>query len=143
MVTGNSDLTADLTADLESEAVSGINLTDLYDKLAAILVELQQITLSGLPLPVGAATEATLLIVRNLLNIYVDNEVPVGDKNGINKVFTTQYSYKPNTVKLFLNGIRVQDGVGNDYTENGGNEIEFSIAPISGDVIIVDYVKLS
>jgi hypothetical protein len=39
-----------------------------------------------------------------------------------------------------LNGIRLKSGSGNDYTIST-NTITMTTAPISGDVLIADYLK--
>lgn len=73
----------------------------------------------------------------------VINETPTGTKNGVNKTFTTFYDFKPGTTKLYLNGIRQAEGVGNDYAEQVDHlTITFTNAPQSSDVLIIDYYKL-
>lgn len=74
--------------------------------------------------------------------VIVDNETPSGPVNGSNVDFTTFYSYKPGTVKLFLNGLRQREGLGFDYIENGTNQIKFALAPLTGDTLTADYTKL-
>lgn len=87
----------------------------------------------------GGATEATLSAILAKIDVYVPNEIPSGIKNGVNKIFTTFYNYKPNTLRVTLNGLRqVQPG---DYTETSANTFTFINAPISSDVIVVDYIK--
>jgi len=96
----------------------------------------------------GGATEATLQLVltelqsiNTKINIYIDNETPNGNIDGVNKTFTTHYNYKPNTPRVFLNGIRQAEGLLQDYIENGNNEIVFNDAPVNDDIILVDYIK--
>ncbi len=95
----------------------------------------------------GATEETQLLILAELqsinsqMNTYVDNETPSGSIDGANKTYTTHYNYKPNTTKVFLNGIRQAEGVMHDYIENGSNEIIFSDAPLVGDTLLIDYIK--
>lgn len=72
----------------------------------------------------------------------IDNETPTGAQDGTNKNFTTYYSYKPGTTKLYLNGVRQREGIGYDYIEAGGNLITTNISPLSIDIMIVDYAKL-
>jgi hypothetical protein len=96
----------------------------------------------------GGALETTQQLVLAELqninasqNVYVDNEIPNGNIDGVNTTFTTHYNYKPGTTKVFLNGMRQREGVVYDYYENGTNEIEFAEAPSGADTIIIDYIK--
>jgi len=71
---------------------------------------------------------------------FVFNETPSGSLNGSNVTFTLAYTPTANTLKLYLNGIRLKSGAGNDYTIST-NTITMTTAPISGDVLIADYLK--
>jgi hypothetical protein len=65
-------------------------------------------------------------------------EVPAGTLNGINKVFTTASAYRANLLSVFLNGVRQRRT--NDYTETTNNSFTFVVAPVSGDILSVDYM---
>jgi len=82
----------------------------------------------------------------------VAGEEPTGAKNGVNKDFTTAdffiHEVAGRSVKVYLNGVRQNEGVGCDYTvtESGGvgtgyDTIVFDVAPIAIDLILVDYWK--
>lgn len=71
---------------------------------------------------------------------FVFEETPSGSINGSNVTFTIASTPTAGTVRVFLNGVRQKSGAGNDYTITT-NTITFTTAPISGDVIIVDYMK--
>lgn len=60
--------------------------------------------------------------------------VPTGTKNGTNTVFTLGSAYDAGTTAVYINGLRETN-----YTESGSGQITFGTAPLSGDVIIVDY----
>jgi hypothetical protein len=64
---------------------------------------------------------------------FVTEETPSGSINGSNTPTS-------GTLKLFLNGVRLKSGAGNDYTVST-NTITMTTAPISGDVLIADYLK--
>jgi hypothetical protein len=66
-------------------------------------------------------------------------EVPVGSVNGVNKAFTTANTYRPNQLSVFLNGVRQRRT--NDYTETSNQAFSFVAAPISGDILSVDYMQ--
>jgi len=70
---------------------------------------------------------------------HVYGEVPSGAKNGVNKVFTTLYNYRPATIRIYLNGLRQYEA--NDYGETGLNQFTFTNAPTSSDILLVDYIK--
>ncbi len=71
----------------------------------------------------------------------VANEVPSGTVNGSNTVFTLSADYIPGTLAVYLNGMRQK--ITDDYTETAGHTITFVGAPLSGDKILVDYLRLT
>ena len=70
----------------------------------------------------------------------LDSEI-TGSRNSSNTLFTISSNFVSNSTRVFVNGIRMQRGATNDYTEVGTNQIQFVVAPDSGDVIVVDYIK--
>ncbi|MFZ5988553.1 MAG: hypothetical protein ACOYWZ_15705 [Bacillota bacterium] len=81
------------------------------------------------------------LPVWDTLPIGVYNELPSGVINGTNKIFTTINNFITGTTRVFLNGLRQQKGDGKDYIESGVNEITFTDAPVTGDILVIDYNK--
>lgn len=71
---------------------------------------------------------------------FVFEETPSGTINGSNTTFTIANTPTAGTVRVYLNGVRQKSGAGNDYTITT-TTITFTTAPVSGDVIIVDYMK--
>lgn len=71
---------------------------------------------------------------------FVYEETPSGSINGSNTAFTIANTPTAGTVRVYLNGQRQKSGAGNDYTISS-TTITFTTAPISGDVIVVDYMK--
>lgn len=71
---------------------------------------------------------------------FVVEETPSGSINGSNTAFTLANTPTAGTVKLYLNGVRQKSGAGNDYTIST-NTITMTTAPVSGDVLIADYMK--
>lgn len=85
----------------------------------------------------GALTlAATVLKTTNV----VSNEVPSGTVNGSNTAFTLANTPTAGTVQLYLNGVRLQPGAGNDYTLSGLT-ITMLYAPQTGDQLLADYRK--
>jgi len=76
----------------------------------------------------------TRLVIANLIE-----ETPSGSINGSNTVFTTANSFVTGSTRVYLNGIRQKKT--DDYTETAGNQFSFVSAPLTGDNLIVDYIK--
>lgn len=67
----------------------------------------------------------------------VDDETPSGAINGSNTVFTLANVPSPaSSLKVYLNGARQR--ITEDYTLSGGT-ITFTIAPLTGSILLVDY----
>ena len=66
----------------------------------------------------------------------------VGDVDGINTFFETQFPFATNSTKVYVNGLRYTNGSGYDYTEISNFMIEFTNPPDAGDLIIIEYVKI-
>lgn len=71
---------------------------------------------------------------------FVFEETPSGSVNGSNVTFTLATTPTSGTLRLYLNGMRLKSGATNDYTLST-NTISMTTAPISGDVLIADYMK--
>lgn len=67
----------------------------------------------------------------------VFNEVPAGVQDGVNLVFTLAFTPFPGSTQVHRNGLREELGV--SYTESGAT-LTFTTAPLSTDVLTVDYV---
>jgi hypothetical protein len=62
-----------------------------------------------------------------------------GARNGVNKVFKLRNVYVVESTRVYLNGVRLTLGANYDYNEYSSDEIQFSLAPESDDMITVDY----
>lgn len=65
-----------------------------------------------------------------------------GIKDSSNKVYTLASSFISGSTRVYINGIRLTPGASYDYVETGTNQVTFTNAPDSGDLITVDYIKL-
>ena len=74
-----------------------------------------------------------------LLDNLIINETPSGDVNGVNKVFTLDYTPVSNSEQVHLNGLLQEPGVSNDYTIVSGT-ITFDEAPLTDDILMVTYL---
>lgn len=69
---------------------------------------------------------------------FIVSETPTGTINGSNTAFTLANTPSAGTLQLYLNGVRLIVGAGNDYTLSGST-ISMLTAPISGDSLLADY----
>ena len=63
----------------------------------------------------------------------------IGLLNGINSVFTTNYDFIPETLIVFVNGLKQRQLV--DYNTSGTRTVEFFVSPEIGDLISSRYSK--
>lgn len=70
----------------------------------------------------------------------ITNEVPSGDINSSNTIFTLLNTPVTGTVNVYLNGLLQRPGTGLDYTISG-DTITFAKAPHTGSDLLVSYVK--
>lgn len=67
---------------------------------------------------------------------YVTNEIITPD--GISSTFTSNHQIKTGTLSVYLNGIRLKEGLTEDFTITS-TQITFTIVPDAADKIIIDY----
>lgn len=73
---------------------------------------------------------------------FVDKEVPSGTINGSNATFTLANTPTSGSEHLYLNGVLLQSGAGNDYTITTNTITMLTTAiPVSGDKLAVSYRK--
>lgn len=70
----------------------------------------------------------------------VIRETPTGAINGTNAVFVLANSPYANSEQVFLNGMLLEPGAGNDYTISD-KEITLAAAPLTGDRVKVTYFR--
>lgn len=94
------------------------------------------ITSTGDPAGLGDVTISSTAAAVS----FVYNEVPSGSVDGSNVYFTTAFNFIANSTQLYRNGIR--QFLGTDYTESGSDTVVFTQAPLTGDILIIDYSKV-
>jgi hypothetical protein len=65
------------------------------------------------------------------------SETPSGAINGSNVNFTTANPFVD--IAVYLNGLRLTSGAGNDYTVTGSTSFTMAYPPQSGDALAVEY----
>ena len=68
----------------------------------------------------------------------VRGETPTGDIDGSNTSYTIANTPVTDSLRLYQNGVRLNEGAGNDYTISG-TTITMATAPPTDDVLLVDY----
>jgi hypothetical protein len=71
--------------------------------------------------------------------IFETGETPSGTINGSNATFTSAHAFVPESLEVFLNGLRQK--LVSDYVSTGGTTIVFSISPTVGDSISINYQR--
>ena len=67
-------------------------------------------------------------------------ELANGVVNGVNPFFTSSFEFVPETLSVFVNGLKMRSVF--DYTTTGTNTIQFLVSPEVGDVISLQYFKI-
>jgi fiber protein len=105
----------------------GVNIDSATMQISGNLVGVK----AGVYAPAGTYLTAANRITR---------ETPTGTINGANTTFTLANTPTVGTEELFLNGILLEPGAGNDYTISGAT-ITMLAAPLTGDRLKASYFK--
>ena len=73
--------------------------------------------------------------------VFIFGEVPTGDIDGINTIFLTDNMFEITSIKVYLNGLSLREGLTNDFIINNSTTIQILDAPEIGDVLEVDYIE--
>ena len=73
-------------------------------------------------------------------NNAIKNETPLGLINGLNTNFTSQYHFIPESVEVFLNGLKQQKIT--EYQTLGNNTIIVSNSLNTQEIVTINYIKL-
>jgi hypothetical protein len=73
------------------------------------------------------------------VNDLVNDEIPSGVLDGSNTLFTTSYPFKGSTLSVYLNGVKLMNGV--DFTLNIPQQFTLVEGPLSTDFLRVSYLK--
>ena len=74
-----------------------------------------------------------------LADLMVYNETPVAVPDGVIVNFNTVEAYETGTLRVYLDGIRMQKGT--DWIEINPTTYQFTSPPAVGMIIVVDYIK--
>jgi len=59
--------------------------------------------------------------------------------DGVRSIFTVSNLYMPNTLKVYLDGIRLRRTI--DYSELSDNQFQLTVIPIIGQDLVCDYIR--
>lgn len=71
--------------------------------------------------------------------MYVIADVPSGAVNGSNATFLTTFDFIPESVQVFVNGVFQKKT--EDFNTSGTNTIILAVSPLTGEVILVNYLR--
>jgi len=77
-------------------------------------------------------------VFSNGEQVSIDKEIPVGEINGINKIFTLKKTPALGSEYVYLNGLLQENGVNMDYVLEG-KDIKFNLPPLIGMRILCSY----
>jgi hypothetical protein len=65
-----------------------------------------------------------------------------GIVNGTNRVFRSSRTYRPSSLRVFLNGILNRRELVDGWVELGSNKVRLNEAPKTGDIVQVYYIPM-
>ena len=140
-ITGNQTIT--VSGDATGSGTTSINLTLANSGVTAgtytkVTVDAKGRVTSGTTLLTSDLPSGTL----NVSSVSV-NEIPNPLPNGVTTTFTCTANAVIDTEQVYLNGVLMDEGIGNDYTVVSQNPltINFTFAPTSTDKIRITYIK--
>jgi hypothetical protein len=101
---------------------------------------LTPVTLSGDVSAVTSAGSVTLASTVVKSTNFITRETPSGSVNGTNTSFSLANTPVSGSESVFLNGLLLEPGAGNDYTISTST-ITFLTAPSTGDKVRVSYLR--
>ena len=107
----------------------------------AIVQALDALAVSGAAQAIRKSSASTLANVNLAAGggTAVWSETPAGAINGSNTSFTLANTPDSGTLRLYLNGLRLKAGVGQDFTLSGLT-ITMLYAPETGSNLLADYI---
>lgn len=105
-------------------------------------------------LPEGKNVQRVLEAYFSRVGIPVQNEIPTGDQNNINLTYTTSNEFLPDSLEVYLSGLKLVPGLDFDIITTGPNtnkgfvikldpndSIRLNCPPQQGEPLTVNYEK--
>jgi hypothetical protein len=132
-----NELNTEGTFDPNADFVGIVDATDSSSDKTLWSVIATAIAGSGITATNGVLSADA--VADNIVEADIQKEDESGNCNGANTTFTLTSTPVTNSVQVFLNGLLQQEGSGKDYTLSG-TTVEFTTAPLTGDILIVHYL---
>lgn len=75
------------------------------------------------------------------IGLQVYGSSPLGVINGINATFQAQHNFIPETLVVYVNGLRQK--IIDDYQTSGTQTVVLSASPVLGENVLFDYIRSS
>ena len=118
-------------------APNQITINDALDSGDYIVIIYSDASAGVVPYYTQGQTDS-LILANSVSNKYIKNETPLGAIDGINAIFTTQFSLEANSEDVFVNGQKQIKP--SDYNISG-QTITFTFSPNIDEIITINYIK--
>lgn len=136
-----SNIDAEALARTTADGVHTASISqEVADRSAADAAEAVARAAGDAALDGRVVTLETAALTNLTYDKLVVRETPVGVIDGVNAVFTIANTPYAGSETVFLNGMMLEPGAGNDY-ELVGKDITLAAAPLTGDRVKVSYFR--
>ena len=118
-------------------APNQITINDALDSGDYIVIIYSDASAGVVPYYTQGQTDS-LILANSVSNKYIKNETPLGAIDGINAIFTTQFSLEANSEDVFVNG---QKQIKPSDYNIFGQTITFTFSPNIDEIITINYIK--
>lgn len=87
----------------------------------------------------GTTQSINNLTSQQLSNLTIKSEIPIGVVNGINATFTSINHFIPESVELYINGLKQIPT--DEFITIGSNRIDLLVSPNIPDTLLINYIK--
>jgi len=139
--TSGDDVTVTVSGSYITAQDEGVNLSTNVTSLDFVGAGVTATNTAGaITVTITGSTDGAT-INNSIFSNSTYSQVPTGDVDGINTVYTTSQDFIDGSELLFHNGILMRKGGTYDYTTTGDDEITFTDAPLTDDFILISYVN--
>ena len=118
-------------------APNQITINDALDSGDYIVIIYSDASAGVVPYYTQGQTDS-LILANSVSNKYIKNETPLGAIDGINAIFTTQFSLEANSEDVFVNGQKqIKPSDYNIFVQT----ITFTFSPNIDEIITINYIK--
>lgn len=115
-------LISEPTEIVECIDLGGTEIIQTFDER----IEVVEISEQG---PCGPSAAASLIV----------GETPAGNVDGVNATFTTALPFVPESVEIFVNGLKQK--LIDEFNTVGSQTVSLAVSPGIGETILINYVR--